>query len=477
MRLAPLLACLPVATSLYNVGAEERLVPWIRENGGFISDSVGIGAAHGGRGIVALEDIKAGDRIFDIPAIVHLKPPEQLEAHRLPRILRDRVGRDAAWAAHVAREVRRVKEEQPLKATKSILGDGGSKKGFHDLFWVAIESHLVLLTDDPVYWAPEEQEAVGHEVAPLLAAERHLHEGRYENVAKFFREECTKKLEIPMAECQEIFGNIGKDEFVRTSGLRKSRTFVDEDMGTYVPYAHLLNHNPIGLNNAMYELDVDGPLKVWAGRDIAKGDDVTINYENSDNHHLLMHYGFTQTPSTEPSYYFYIPRGKPDGHPDVMAKGVVLSTPLFEHAAHGKEGPWWGVSKQLATIFHVNTDGFRNLVEFFRARFEEDQALLPYITQLRYNRADNPTSRTWWADEAKRDTDDSTLPEVIGGRRASDAIRVQMCHYMCVLMYSEALSLHHNETDPADACPIVKQLMKEIKTVHSYDYYGSASEL
>lgn len=432
---------------------------WIRANGGTISELVGISLAHGQRSIVALGDIPARTQLVSIPPKLQLIPRVAARHHDLPRRAAKVEGTafgDAAFAAHIVREVERRKELREAGED----GDGGV---FFAPFWDSIERHLALV-QSPDFWEPHEQEMLGRESSEELRLYSAMYDSTYEAVVENFKQLCANQAS---PDCSSILGTFDKSNFIRALLMHWSRRFNDGGQGVLPPFVICMNHRLPKDSNVEFDLQQSGVFLATSKWGIAKGEELTITYGNWHNDEMLKVYGFTQPPAIEPSYYFmvYQKHVKADvlPHLEVTDPEGTFGLPTPYLNAEDGELDWAEDLTSLRPLMGGgNFTDLERLIGFYIEDLEALTLLAPFVAELRANRRQNRSSRVWWAGSGDAGDVDKSSSEAVGDARRSDAVRMRMCHFMALTVWQEALLLRKQKLAPEDALPTAKALVPRL---------------
>ncbi|KAK9845959.1 hypothetical protein WJX81_006882 [Elliptochloris bilobata] len=241
--------------------AGEQLVDWIRRNGGTVRVKVGPVPGSGLRGLMAVEDIPAGESAIAVPAglCVQLGSAASQGAELAVDVLRLRLG-DPAWTARLA----------PYWASLPAQGSLLSKEA-----WSA--DHLDVLQDAGLAeFVMHNTDYTDEVVFPELAERLRGFPGVESVTPEEFRHWASL-----VAQYSFVFWNsTGED--------RAQRRFL-------FPLGDLANHK--GASNSAAELDhTRSELVLVATRNIQAGEEVTHTYsrENERNDYSLVNYFFTQ---------------------------------------------------------------------------------------------------------------------------------------------------------------------------------------
>lgn len=435
---------------------------WIRANGGTISELVGVSVADGQRSIVALGHIPSQTKLVSIPPKLQLIPEVVTHDHDLPRRVakvKDTAFRDAAFGAHIVREVERRKKAREAGEE----GDGGV---FFAPFWDSIEGHLALV-QGPDFWQPEDQAMLGREAVRELNNYKEMYDDTHEAIVKHFKRMCAMKA---LADCESILGDFDESQFIKALLMHWSRRFNDGGQGVLPPFVINMNHRLPRISNVNFEL-TEGVFGATSKRDIAKGEELTITYGNWHNDEMLKVYGFTQPPVLEPSFFFQVYQE----HAREVVPHLVnrdpeatfdLPTPYL--VEEEEQSDWVESLETLSPLldFYAGAAGFADLdaiVDFYAAELAALPLIAPFVAELHSNRLQNRSSHVWWAANGDAEVADKSSAEALGNARRSDAVRMRMCHFLALTVWQEALLLSKGKMEAGDALPVAVALVPHLK--------------
>lgn len=435
---------------------------WIRANGGTISELVGISVTDGQRSIVALGDIPSQTPLVAIPPSLQLVPRAAVRDHDLPRRVaevKDTSFLDAAFGAHIVREVQRRQEAREA-------GDEGDGGVFFAPFWDSIEQHLALV-HGPDFWKPDEQEMLGRDAVAELKQYKEMYDGTHGAIVEHFKKLCAEQ---SPTDCESILGDFDKSQFIKALLMHWSRRFNDGGQGVLPPFVICMNHRLPKISNIEFQL-TDGVFGATSKRDIAKGEELTITYGNWHNDEMLKVYGFTQPPIIEPSFLFtvYQEHARLDALPQLVVRDLEatfnLPTPyLNEEEEHSD---WVEDLETLAPLLRGSGDfaDLEALVDFYAEELAALPLIAPFVAELRGNRMQNASSHVWWAASGDDEAVDGSSAEALGDSRRSDAVRVRMCHFLALTAWREALLLRRGGLEADDALPVAVALVPHLQAM------------
>jgi len=485
----PLLAFATVGASppRSSMDAEmDRLVAWVREHDGFISEKVSIQSSGRERRVVAIAELDAGETIVRVPAKLHLTQESASRMHPLPREVARLEGHSVhttPLAAYIVREIERRGAERRDAAVAHIGGTSSRTSGeqLFAPFWDSI--HLEKMESMPFFRGEDDLRLVeGSPEHDNLVNHIYWYGRDHARIVSNFFRKCPGNSD---PWCVVDIGSFNETAFIAASLYISSRAYGGRNsQHSVVPVAQELNHRTEGLASATWAFDTDeDALVIWAGhRAIQEGDEVTISYGTRSNAELFTTYGFTVAPALERHFSFRAWATKlHELFPWLkLAESVVdvmLVTLELEHggaaAAVGDE-PLQAIPPQFlglrpflegAKVGGVGAaDALTKLLNHLLPRYDSDELVRPFLEQLRQNRARRADSWVWWADENPEvsigELPDGSAPEAFGGRWRSDVVRLKMSEYLTLLSFLEMLRVRRGAMPREEALPQAQRMVE-----------------
>ncbi|XP_066313352.1 fructose-bisphosphate aldolase-lysine N-methyltransferase, chloroplastic isoform X5 [Miscanthus floridulus] len=260
---------------------------WLQTKAGTrISSVLAVATSSFGRSLVALEPIKEGDCILEVPYSV------QLTEDKLPQevcMLLDNLVGDTAKVAVLLMMEQHLGHES---GWESYIKSLPCKDEMHNMiFWDLNELHMV--RNSSVYnEAIEQREHAKKE----LSAAKPVHTLRPSLFLAYPFPLACLLMSFPICKVLErfphLFGEIKLENFMHASALVSSRAWRTSRGVSLIPFADFLNHD--GLSNSILLYDEQKDVsEVIADRNYAVGEQVMIRYGKYSNAALALNFGFT----------------------------------------------------------------------------------------------------------------------------------------------------------------------------------------
>jgi len=446
---------------------EERLWKWVRDSGGFVSEAVSAAPRGEMRSIRAVKDISEGEDLIVIPPALQLYPEREAKRDRFFKLMKKQELplHASDFALYILRQIR-------LRAGRRAADPSAEAQGY-DYMWDWLEFHLKAVGDYLEAWDDADVEMLGKsQLATTRGSQERFERSRAQAVAIVKKRCGATGSEQAVAACADVegLGRVTPEDFFAAAHMSRSRSFSD---GMIVPVASLLNHAPPIFSTAEFQYGDYGvnDFRVWAKRDITAGEEITITYGNWHNHMLLMEHAFTLPPRLEPNFYFAAQvrdlKNNVFGQFDLSTANfpsrIDLVTPWLYSDID--DDPWDSESQLQSVRTFVGLGGLpglEQLVEHYAEESEGPPLVAPFVAQLAKNRAQNRTSRVWWADEEDAETSDASDAEALGSAHRSHAVRVLMSRVLCLTVYREAILVEKGELDAGDAIASAAELAMEL---------------
>jgi hypothetical protein len=215
--------------------------------------------------------------------------------------------------------------------------------------------------------------------------------------------------------------------FVQARLCTMTRVFDVKTLPAMVPLGDLFNHCPTFGVRWFFNEDEDA-MDYVAIQPHAKGEEVFISYGSTSNLKLHRGYGFTLPPQDEESWGYEMRRERVHAIMDAFVPEpkqlAVLALDTMK------------IDETLAKLLNAVTDNDGCPADFLslaccrcKAEYDADAEMQPFLRALQRARAKRVSSCTWWEEISEEERD----------KASSDAMRIKMCEYLCLVAHIEAV--------------------------------------
>lgn len=422
-------------------------------------------------GLLAAEDIEAGEELMRVPERFHITPrmvercaPELWEAIFSNELLPPSRREEVAQAAYVAELLHAAEDRCARAASLEAAGfpvelpdDDGVQR-----VWADYADGL--LGEDFAYHpyrvAATDPNGMREAMDPSPEADFFL------DMAQDLVAVHTMLVDGAPPAIRGRLPDLGM--FLRARLSMITRVFQAGQDSSLVPVCDLYNHSPDMRQGVAWrwvpELEA---MVVTAERAHKKGEEIFCSYGPRSNLLLYRTYGFTHTPEVEPSWSYIVRPGRVRAIYETFLPSSAVQPQLMLDSKH--------LDDTLCDTLNQVAQNGRDAASFLRlvcARclwpYEQCSVLQPAIRALLKARETRPDSCAWWEELSGED------------RKLVDetATRVRMCEYLCLTSYLEAVDMAETGKEPVEgyclegALHISKMLVQAINMLKKGRFFA-----
>mmetsp|Transcript_7436 Transcript_7436/g.11928 ORF Transcript_7436/g.11928 Transcript_7436/m.11928 type:complete len:634 (+) Transcript_7436:60-1961(+) len=454
----------PRAQPLDDDVAFDRLCAAVRNAGGTVSSKIRRGAVAPLfiPGVVATERIEVGEELCRIPRRLHISPnivenvvPKLAAAISCCKDLPPGRRKDALHTAFVA--------QMFLDADARAVARGSSAGPPEEGYMPEISNHIDpdvkqvwdamgdnLLSQDFAYHpfrrAAADPETIRKQMLPSPEVDYFI-----DSASDIIAIHGLLVADVPKELLGPRFEEVSM--FLRAKLSTLTRVFQTCDQCTLVPIADFFNHqsgNPGA--SWIWEPELDA-MVVVSNRAYAPGEEICDSYGFRSNVLLYRTYGFTQTPSVEPSWNYAIKQ-------DTVVSIYEVFLPEDYRCQHlplmldGKE-----MDESLIGALNAAGRNKQNGAEMLRlicvrsrAAYDEDLGLRPALEALTRARDVDATCHNWW----------EYLHAESEGLQDDDGVRIKMSEVLCLTAHLEALEVYRGTREESRCMALSRLLTKNL---------------
>jgi len=425
--------------------AYQRLLEAVTEAGGYANPKIARGRAPPLNipGMLAREDIAKGEIICKIPKELHFSPltlencvPE-LWASLRPANVGVRADEAALFALgarllHEAEERAVARQDNP---SAELPGQSDWLVGADPKIRKVWEAYMDQLlgedfTHHPMRKVGESRDSFNDVMKPSCMP-THM----YKEV------KCQHTLYRVVASIADgkLGANFEKGMFLRAMLNFQSRQFKAAVSRSLVPISDLLNHAPVTdpRHSVRWGWNEEEQAHMLTTiRDVSAGEELLQSYGMHPNASFYRCYGFTMPPERENAWCYSVWK---DDLPDIFSAFVPLGSTANFSEIHLNTSE---VTASLKDVLRDIAENGGNPAYALLCTcttcikpYEECAALRPVLESLAKSRAEDPGSHNWW--QHLKDGDEA-LAE-------NEVVRLQMCDYLCLVAFIEAVKLVSGE--------------------------------